>query len=150
MKIVDLQLKWGADSNERPADMVKSVRGTEVILDREANNQYELDPTVHHLGRTALQAVAVNGYVEVVQLLLKKGADVNAGSGEGNSGTALQAASENGNLHIVRLLLVRGVAVTGEVGRVDDRTAVQVAAEKATCMWYKKYLATEQESIPNH
>ncbi|PYH43034.1 ankyrin repeat domain-containing protein, partial [Aspergillus saccharolyticus JOP 1030-1] len=46
------------------------------------------------------------GYTEIVQLLLKEGADVNMQGGR--YGNALQAASARGHTEIVQLLLRKG------------------------------------------
>ncbi|KAJ4175619.1 hypothetical protein NW767_015723, partial [Fusarium falciforme] len=50
----------------------------------------------------ALQAASSRGHLEVVKLLLDKGADINAQGGD--YGNALQAASEEGHLEVVQLL----------------------------------------------
>lgn len=58
----------------------------------------------------ALQTAAAEGHMEIVELLLKRRADVNALTTNDNmsSGTALQAAVEAGNGDIVALLLEHG------------------------------------------
>ncbi|KAF8507543.1 ankyrin repeat-containing domain protein, partial [Gautieria morchelliformis] len=58
-----------------------------------------------HYG-TALQAAAFSGHMEIFQLLLEQGADVNAMGGE--YGTALLAAALSGHTEIVQLLLEHG------------------------------------------
>ncbi len=52
---------------------------------------------------------SLRGYENIVQLLIKKGADVNAEGGE--YGNALQAASEEGHENIVQLLIEMGTDV---------------------------------------
>ncbi len=58
----------------------------------------------------AIQAAAAQGHYEVVQELIKRGADVNACTTNENftEGTALQGAIESGQTEIVRLLLESG------------------------------------------
>ncbi|KAF8456825.1 ankyrin repeat-containing domain protein, partial [Kalaharituber pfeilii] len=54
----------------------------------------------------ALQGASSNGHIEIVNLLLAAGADVNV---QGRySDTALQGASSNGHIEIVKLLLAAG------------------------------------------
>ena len=55
-------------------------------------------------GRTALQAAAEGGHLEVVQRLLDAKADVNAAAAGNGGRTALQAAAEGGHLEITALL----------------------------------------------
>ena len=50
-------------------------------------------------GRTALQAAAEGGYLDVVERLLREKANVNAARSDGR--TALQAAAEGGHLDVV-------------------------------------------------
>ncbi|KAJ6631778.1 hypothetical protein B0H10DRAFT_1719533, partial [Mycena sp. CBHHK59/15] len=47
-----------------------------------------------------------SGHVEIVRLLLEKGADPNALGG--SYGSAIQAASDTGHLEIVKLLIETG------------------------------------------
>ncbi|KAJ7609590.1 hypothetical protein DFH06DRAFT_1308876 [Mycena polygramma] len=57
---------------------------------------------------SALRAASARGHTRIVQLLLKRGADVNM---EEVSGNALQAASTRGHAEIVQLLLENGANV---------------------------------------
>ncbi|SPJ90977.1 uncharacterized protein FTOL_13379 [Fusarium torulosum] len=67
----------------------------------------------------ALRATSLRGNLEIIQLLLDKGADVNAEGGK--YGNALQAASHRGNLEIVQLLLAKGADVNAGIS-VDTET----------------------------
>lgn len=61
-----------------------------------------------------LYQASLSGLIEIVELLLAKGADVN---GQGGSyGTALEAASGKGHDQIVELLLVKGADVNTQGG----------------------------------
>jgi ankyrin repeat protein len=75
-------------------------------------------------GANALQWASLRGHVEVVQRLLKKGAEVNAQGGFYR--TALQAASAEGYIEIVQILLEKGAEVNNQGGRYG--TALQAAS----------------------
>jgi ankyrin repeat protein len=74
-------------------------------------------------GRTALLWASQLGYNKVVQVLLDKGADVNAKGGR--YGIALEAASAGGHEMVVQILLEKGADVNADGGRY--RNALQVA-----------------------
>jgi ankyrin repeat protein len=85
--------------------------------------------TNQHLRRTALQAAAENGHVEVVRLLLFSGADINAAPTNYRGRTALQAAAGRGHTYIVELLLLAGAHVQAAPATIGGRTALQAAAD---------------------
>lgn len=69
--------------------------------------------------RTALQEAAGNGHIDIVELLLGNGADVNTEAVTVDGGTALQVATESGYIDIVKLLLenqavVNNVTMAGQ------------------------------------
>ncbi|OGB83383.1 hypothetical protein A3F66_05890 [candidate division TM6 bacterium RIFCSPHIGHO2_12_FULL_32_22] len=74
------------------------------------------------IGYTALIVAAQNGHIDIVRLLLDKGAGINAVDIDGR--TALILAVLNGRLDIVKLLLNRGANI--DVSRIG-RTALIVA-----------------------
>jgi ankyrin repeat protein len=63
-------------------------------------------PSQNQLHVTPLQSAAAARSMEIVELLLARGADPN--SREGNGFTALHAAADNGQIEMVRLLLDHG------------------------------------------
>ncbi|KAH8834272.1 hypothetical protein DL96DRAFT_1810582 [Flagelloscypha sp. PMI_526] len=87
---------------------------------------------------SALHAASQAGNLEVIQLLLKKGADVNA-TGGGN-GTALHIASQYGNMEVVEFLVKHGADINAIGGKYG--TALQAVAKwgnlKVTQLLVKK------------
>ncbi len=82
--------------------------------------------------RTALQAAAEAGHAELVRLLLRKGALVDArqpGTTRINAGTALQLAAARGDVDMVEMLLAAGADVDAPPAPHGGRTALQAAAE---------------------
>ena len=79
--------------------------------------------------RTAIQAAAKNGHLEVVERLLLGEADVNAPACGTNGRTALQAAAEGGHLAVVERLLQVKASVNAPACEKSGRTALQAAAE---------------------
>jgi ankyrin repeat protein len=75
-------------------------------------------------GSNALMWASMNGYKEVVELLLEHGADVNAQGGK--YGNALQAASFQGHEMIMQMLLEHGADVNAQGGRHGN--ALQAAS----------------------
>lgn len=73
-----------------------------------------------------LQAAAGQGQTEVVEELLKRGANVNALSERYSMGTAIQAATEGGQKDIVAMLLEHGA--DPNLGSGDDAPPIVAAA----------------------
>ncbi|SCV61374.1 uncharacterized protein FFFS_15943 [Fusarium fujikuroi] len=74
----------------------------------------------------AFQAASAGGHIQVVERLLKAGADVNAAAEYGGP-TALQAASEGGHMQVVERLLEAGASVNAAPAEYG-RTALQAAS----------------------
>ncbi|KAJ5910121.1 hypothetical protein N7504_004764 [Penicillium tannophilum] len=77
-------------------------------------------------GRTALQAAAGRGHLEIVKTLIQAKAEVNAAPAENDGRTALQAAAEGGHLEVMKIL-IEAKANVNAADR-DGRTALQAAA----------------------
>ncbi|KAF8143221.1 hypothetical protein K438DRAFT_1876563 [Mycena galopus ATCC 62051] len=77
---------------------------------------------------TMLQEASYRGCVEMVKLLVEKGADVNV---EGNGyGTALHIAAFSGQLQVVQFLFEREASVNAQRGRhIQRRTGANVPTE---------------------
>ncbi|KAJ6109977.1 hypothetical protein N7486_002212 [Penicillium sp. IBT 16267x] len=79
-------------------------------------------------GKTALQAAAGGGHLEIVQVLLAAKADVNALPTTQYGQTALQAAAGGGYLEIVQALLAAEADVNASPATFTGQTALQAAA----------------------
>lgn len=90
-KIASLLLSYGADVNQREYDSHTPLQAA--IIAEEFRLSYKLvrngaqvnaPPSRGTRGRTALQAAADVGSVDMVEYLLRRGADVNASAGLDN------------------------------------------------------------------
>ena len=86
----------------------------DAVQNNDANTVNELlnqgaDVNEKHFSRTALLVASSQGRVEMVTLLLDRGADVNLVSPQ--HGTALTVASYKGHVEVAKLLLDRGAEV---------------------------------------
>ncbi|KDO19582.1 TKL protein kinase [Saprolegnia parasitica CBS 223.65] len=79
-----------------------------------------------HHGRTPLHDAARCGYLEIVRLLLEKGAAIDVKAI--NGGTPLHGAALHGQLEIVRFLLAKGAAI--DVKSKNGETPLHYAAEE--------------------
>jgi ankyrin repeat protein len=95
------------------------ARVVELLLDKDS----AIDPKK---GTSALVAAAGSGQLEVVRLLLARGADINRKDSMGT--TALQSAAAGGHLDVVVLLIRRGAHVLAT--DVYHATALHAAARK--------------------
>lgn len=82
---------------------------------------------------TALMVAIETGCEDAVDILLEKGADVNARPRIRTTRTALQYAAELGNMDMVRLLLSRGANVNSSASPRGGGTALQFAAMSGNC-----------------
>ncbi|PLB53301.1 ankyrin, partial [Aspergillus steynii IBT 23096] len=79
--------------------------------------------------RTALQHAVNNGNMDLINLLLDHGADVNTAPSEDGGATALQIAAIQGYLGIARKLIDLDADVNAAPARRNGRTALEGAAE---------------------
>ncbi|KAI9779165.1 MAG: hypothetical protein M1839_007700 [Geoglossum umbratile] len=107
---------WGRSVEHFPSPLYfAAFFGRYGICEWLISNGCDVDSTsgVRVLG-DALQAAAYGGYTDIVRLLLRNGASVNAKYGY--FGDALQAAAFSGHEEIIRLLLEHGAIVNAEGG----------------------------------
>lgn len=93
------------------------------LMDR-FSDQNTIDEKPDNVGRIALKHAAENGHVGIVDLLIKRGVNVDAANVDDT--TPLKAASERGHLEIVKLLLANGADVNAK--NDFGRTALQQAS----------------------
>ena len=91
-------------------------------------------------GRTALQAAAEAGHLEIVKRLLAAGADVNMPAAKPGGRTALQAAAKAGHYEVVERLLAAGADVNMPA-TVFGETALQGASRAGHSEIVKSLLA---------
>ncbi|KAF1828157.1 ankyrin, partial [Decorospora gaudefroyi] len=79
--------------------------------------------------RTALQAAAESGNIELVQVLLHAGAYVNAPAAKCAGATSLQVAALFGHVRVATILLNAGADANAHGALINGRTALEGAAE---------------------
>ena len=75
-----------------------------------------------------LFGASADGHVEVVRLLLEKGANINTAKVTSSGWMPLSGASANGHVEVVRLLLEKGADI--DTADEDGQTPLSWAAEK--------------------
>ncbi|KAF4453058.1 hypothetical protein F53441_4289 [Fusarium austroafricanum] len=104
----------------------------QVLLDAGANVDFR-----HRITSTPLQLACglpttAQGKTTLVQVLLERGADVNALPGEYKGRTALQAAAETGDFALFKLLLSKDANISAPAGETEGLTVLQAAAKSGS------------------
>jgi hypothetical protein len=111
------------------ATLMKAVQGDNV--EKVKNLAAELTPQqinqTNAKGNNALMIAAKSGNDEMVEILLNKGANIDAINEEGQN--ALMFAANSGNVNSVEILLNKGANINA-VTNNDRTTALMIAAEK--------------------
>ncbi|KAF6823075.1 ankyrin repeat domain-containing protein 52 [Colletotrichum plurivorum] len=91
-------------------------------------------------GRTPIYAASMNGHLEVVKVLLEKGADVSVANTNGWTPLHSASTSSNGHLDVVKILLEKGADVL--VATNDGRTPLHSASSNGHLDVVKVLLAS--------
>ncbi|KAM0149837.1 hypothetical protein ACHAQE_009220 [Botrytis cinerea] len=136
IKLMELILDRGADINALTdyGDTALAIASdtflkahpdaVKFLLSRGADVNLYFSSLGSSLGGPPIQRAAKRGRLEIVQILLHAGADLNAGAGR--AGTALCAAASNGHLGVCQLLL--GIGADIHAGGING-TGLHGAAE---------------------
>ncbi|KAK8911022.1 hypothetical protein QC760_000086 [Botrytis cinerea] len=136
IKLMELILDRGADINALTdyGDTALAIASdtflkahpdaVKFLLNRGADVNLYFSSLGSSLGGPPIQRAAKRGRLEIVQILLHAGADLNAGAGR--AGTALCAAASNGHLGVCQLLL--GIGADIHAGGING-TGLHGAAE---------------------
>ena len=103
---------------------MSAKRADELIKIRETLLMSPIIGIPENIGGTPLMYAAYVGNIEVIKLLIEKGADVNARNN--HNGTALMLVAQRGDLVSVRLLLEKGA--DARVRHASGYTALMYAA----------------------
>jgi len=125
----------------RNADLFIAIRNGDTQAMRAALDSGANPNSRNWLNITPLHWAAMNGSLEMTQLLIRKGAKVDDPS---IYGTAVTFAAQRGAVDVARMLLDRGARV--EAPRVDDATPLMVAAAGGSTALVK--LLLERKASP--
>uniref|UniRef100_A0A0B7K9G5 Clr5 domain-containing protein n=1 Tax=Bionectria ochroleuca TaxID=29856 RepID=A0A0B7K9G5_BIOOC len=118
LPMVLMLLEHGADVNSKPRGPISRHFG-----------EFKFLRDWRFGRRTALQAVSENRNLQLAQLLIERGAEVNMEPYEDGGVTALQIAAINGDIQMAVLLFEHGADINGPGASRNGRTALEGAAE---------------------
>ena len=111
-----------------PKDVYKFAKDGNVdeliIALNQGNNSTNWYKDVYDRGNTALHWAAKKGNMNIVEILLDRGIEINSKTNDGE--TALHIAASSGNMNIVEILLDRGIDINSKDN--DGWTALHWAA----------------------
>jgi len=124
-EIVDLLRKYGANESLHYAAGAGDIEKVRELIAQHADvNQRDEN------GQTPLHRAVPMGHIDVAELLLNKGANINAKTQSDETGyTSLQLAADRGQLDMVKLLVAKGADVNTKRQKEGhkDRTAKSYA-----------------------
>ena len=107
----EVEAQWAEEREDFSSPIFAAVVAGDLITTRILLEQGVDKNETTNWGRTILYHAASNGYVDIVQLLLEQGVDINLFSGDRRlniAGTALCVAAYNDHLDVVRFLVEQG------------------------------------------
>jgi ankyrin repeat protein len=124
--VVDLLLRHGAEVDARiPTGMYVDV-GPDVDIAAQARSAANKSDEVRPLQKTAMMLAAQKGHLDVVERLLKAGAEVDATGASGT--TSLMWAAFTGHDDVARALLAAGADPNAADAGSDGSTPLMIAA----------------------
>lgn len=150
VSLLELLIKGGADVGRAPRSHSRSYLQRAAAMDNFGLVQCLIlaGTNVNHRWErasggevTALQSAVACRNINIVGLLLQRGADVNAPANEHGGKTALQIAASQNNHIMVKLLMNYGADVNFLPSPIRGRTALQEAASRGF-MQLTEYLLT--------
>jgi len=134
-RVFDKLIEAGFDLDRYGAEVLESA-----VLDHNEVIPYLLDKGVsidsYGTRFTVLQAAAKDGGdVQLLRLLIDRGADINAPPFAVKGRTALQAAALSGNMEMLRLLYDHGADINGPIALTDGITALEATSRP----WESEY-----------
>jgi ankyrin repeat protein len=142
-------LMWTVLAYAKPADDLYLAAGAGNIneVDKLLKQGVNPDAAVDNSGITALMQAARIGDVEIVKLLLNKGANVNAQAGMGT--TALMNAAAIGNLEMAKTLIDKGADVnTQDAQGLTALSHAKVAKKEEIVDLLKAHGAKRERKLP--
>lgn len=146
--LLELLIKAGADVGKAPNSASRSYLQRAAAMGNLGMVQclISVGTNINHRWKTtsrgevtALQSAVASRNIDIVELLLQRGADVNAPANEHGGQTALQIAASQNNHIMVKLLRGYGADVNGLPSPIRGRSALQEAASRGS-MQLTKYL----------
>ncbi|KAL3477062.1 hypothetical protein BJX99DRAFT_270011 [Aspergillus californicus] len=130
--VFEFQKTW--DIEETITPLQAAVKHQQTSLVQMMVDRPPTDIDINYLGsgirtRTPLQHAVENGNMDLIDLLLAHGADVNSPPSWYGGATALQLASIQGFVGIARKLIRLGATVNAPPAEMEGRTALEGAAE---------------------
>ncbi|KAI0527850.1 ankyrin repeat-containing domain protein [Xylaria bambusicola] len=133
IKLIDsLNFTNGDDGDHSPLTLTVEMNRSDLIselINAGADVNYVETKNPARIKRSALQRAVEFGYIDIVKLLIEKGAHINQPLLSNFQNTALQAAAGYGCLESLKVLIDKGADINALPAKRYGRTALESAAE---------------------